>query len=287
LSRRQAPAPPAARVDLRGPAMDLRVEGLPPDTRVDCQTHGATVVFPLRKAVVEAVVMGREALVNRTRWMLLPAGRRLRLIGRSHGARVLVATAHPALIAKTAGLYAHVGFEAERFARWLQAPQLLPRTTWVDEIVQRYLFERQVCGGHENDATRFLEAEIIKEAYYLLRDREAGADRASTVQVHSPRVERALGHIEAHLFEPTQVARLARSVGASESTLLRAFKKELGCTPSVYWTRRRLDEALVLLESGHHSVAEVAASVGYENPSAFAAAFNRRFGQRPSSLFPR
>jgi hypothetical protein len=35
-------------------------------------------------------------------------------------------------------------------------PQRLPRTVWVDEILQRYLFERQVCGGFDNDATRFL-----------------------------------------------------------------------------------------------------------------------------------
>ena len=42
-----------------------------------------------------------------------------------------------------------------------------------------------------------------------------------------------------------------------------------------------------LLESGRHSVSEVATLVGYDNPSAFAHAFQLRFGRTPSELLPR
>jgi hypothetical protein len=48
----------------------------------------------------------------------------------------------------------------------------------------------------------FLETELAKEAYFLLRDREAGADRAPAVHRPSTTLERALTWIEAHLFEP-------------------------------------------------------------------------------------
>jgi len=246
-----------------------------------------TVLLPLRTSVVHAEVMGQTLLLDRTHWGLAPGRRRVKLTARTPGARMLLATAHPPLIERVVKAYAKMKLDGARFARWLEAPQLLPRTVWVDEIVQRYLFERQVCEGFDNDATRFLEAEIVKEAYYLLQDRDEGADRASFVQQHSPVLQRALEHVEAHLFESPSIDALARVAGASQSTLLRAFKRELGCTPSAYWRMRRLDEALVLLESGHRSVAEVAAEVGYDNPSAFAHAFQIRFGRAPSELLPR
>lgn len=267
--------------------MDLRVEGLSPGRSLRVDTRAVTVLFGLRTSVVQAQVMGQALRLDRTHWGLAPARRRVKMTAQTPGARILLATAHPPLIEKVVQTYAKMQMDGDRFARWLAVPQLLPRTVWVDEIVQRYLFERQVCGGFDNDATRFLEAEIVKEAYYLLQDREEGADRASFVQQHSPVLERALAHVEARLFEAPSIDALARAAGASQSTLLRAFKRELGCTPSAYWRMRRLDEALVLLESGHRSVAEVAAQIGYDNPSAFAHAFQVRFGRAPSDLLPR
>ncbi len=127
----------------------------------------------------------------------------------------------------------------------------------------------------------------MKEADFLLRDRDDGADRASLVQEHSGAVQRALAHIEAHLFEVPDIKALTRVSGASESTLLRAFKREIGCAPGAYWRMMRLDESVVLLESGRLTVAEVATRVGYDNASAFAHAFQLRFGRSPSELLPR
>ena len=99
-------------------------------------------------------------------------------------------------------------------------------------------------------------------------------------------MKRAVAWIEAHLFEPTGLVELARRAGASESTLLRSFRRELGCGPGEYWRARRLDEAVVLLRAERHSVAEVATRVGYDNPTSFAYAFRRRFGRSPSSFRP-
>mgnify|MGYP002140230461 CR=1 FL=1 len=55
---------------------------------------------------------------------------------------------------------------------------------------------------------------------------------------------------------------LPRVCRASASTVLRAFKKELGDAPLPYLRKRRLDESLLLLKSKRHSVGEVAAMVG-------------------------
>lgn len=266
--------------------MALFVDALPASGGWKRVLGGPTVVFPLRASVVEVICGERSMVLGRTSWGLAPQGATLHLRAQTPGGRVLLGTATAPLVARVVALYRELRLDGPRLARWLGELQELPRTVWVDEIVQRYLFERQVCGGHDNDATRFLEAEIIKEAYYLLRDREEGTDRASFVVAHPPTLERALTHIETHLFDAPDVRSLARAVGASESTLLRNFKRGMGCTPSAYWRMRRLDEALTLLESGRYGVAEVALMVGYDNPSAFTQAFQARFSRLPSDLVP-
>ena len=267
--------------------MDLRVEALTFDRPLQIRAAGAMVVFPLRTSVIDLEVRGERLLLDGTHFGVVPSGVRMSLRGRSPGARVLMTSAHPPLLAETIAQYERLGLEGERFHRWLETPQLLPRTVWVSEIVQRYLFERQACARHDNDVTRFLQVELVKEVYFLLRDRDDGADRASLVQKYSVRVQRALAYVEAHLFEVPSITAVARAAGASESTLLRAFKREVGCTPSAYWRMLRLDEAMVLLESGRHNVAEVALRVGYDNASAFTHAFQLRFGRAPSELVPR
>jgi AraC-like DNA-binding protein len=219
--------------------------------------------------------------------LLLPRDTLATLRASGSSARVAVLAFREPLLALVARMYGKIGVERRRLDRWTLRFELLPRTIWVHEIVHRYSFERYALGEHDNLATRFLETEILKEIYFLFRDREAGADRATAVRKHSACVERAIRHLEAHLFEPCTMTELAARAGASESTLLRAFQREIGCSPASYWRTRKLDEALILLRSGRHSIAEVAAHVGYENPTAFGFAFRRRFGRPPSSFKPR
>lgn len=80
---------------------------------------------------------------------------------------------------------------------------------------------------------------------------------------------------------------IARTCGSSESTLLRAFRRAFGVPPTTYVRNRRLEEALLLLESGRYTVSEVAVRVGYANLSAFTVAFRRRFRTAPSDVKPR
>lgn len=283
-SLRQAPAPPDERVELPGGPMSLRVESLLPGKPLRVDTRATSFTLSLRSAPVELRVRGERLPLDRTHWAIAPAGHRVAFEAQSPGARLLVLSAREDLFARVAKRYGPFGLDSARFADWRSVPQSLPRTVWVDEVAQRYLFERQVCGGGDNDATRFLETEIVKESYYLLRDRDEGSERGSLVQEHSAPLQRALAHIEANLFDSASVDALARAAGASQSTLLRTFKRELGCTPSAYWRMRRLDEALVLLQRADRSIAEVASLVGYRHASAFAHAFQLRFGLPPSSV---
>lgn len=174
--------------------------------------------------------------------------------------------------------------DARRFADVLAAPRILPRTRWVDELVQRYIFEREVCAKPASRAARFLEAELAKEVYFLGCEQLAQRTRTSVLHEGASVAVRARAWIEEHLFEPFRIETLVAMCGASESTVLRAFRKEHGVAPVVYLRRRRLEEAMQLLETGRYAVTEVATRVGYDNPSAFAAAFREQFGESPSRV---
>jgi AraC-like DNA-binding protein len=224
----------------------------------------------------------RDAL-DRASLAVVPRGTRAVAVATSPVAKILVLVPSPALVAKVVKTY-DGEIDARRFERYLATPAILPRTNWVNELYHRYVFERAVCKKTDNDATRFLESEILKELYFLSLSRDTERDRPSVVESETDLVRRARAAIEERLFEPDVVKRLARACGASESTLLRAFKRELGQGPLAYVRARRLDESMLLLKSRRHAVGEVALLVGYKTFAAFSAAFRARFGVSPSEV---
>jgi AraC-like DNA-binding protein len=76
----------------------------------------------------------------------------------------------------------------------------------------------------------------------------------------------------------------ARFAGASERTLERLFRSELGMTFGRWQQQARLLRALEILASGG-SVTNAALEVGFETPSAFIAMFKRSMGTTPAKYF--
>jgi AraC-like DNA-binding protein len=173
---------------------------------------------------------------------------------------------------------------AAGLAEHLSRELVLSRTRWFDEIAHRHLFEVDGCDRGGSRAARFLETEITKEVFFLVKERNEAQTRASVVQEGTDIVKRARAFIEHALFSPLSTSRIARSCRTSESSLLRAFKREVGVAPATFVRDRRLDEALLMLESGKYSASEVALRVGYAGLPAFSAAFSRRFGVAPSRV---
>ncbi len=221
---------------------------------------------------------------NRANLALVPANASYKIASRSPAARVLTLGLGPAALAAATREYAPY-VEARTFAAVLGVVRILPRTRWLDELIHRYVFERDQCEKHDSAAARFLETEMTKEIYFVGKEQLA-AVRARTSVVHEEDVlaRRAREHIEDHLFDAMRVADLARACHASESTLLRAFRRELGVAPIAYIRTRRLDESRLLLRAGRYTVGEVATRVGYANVAAFTTAFRRRFGELPSVI---
>jgi transcriptional regulator GlxA family with amidase domain len=75
---------------------------------------------------------------------------------------------------------------------------------------------------------------------------------------------------------------LAARIHVTPARLRRLFKEETGVCLGEWLTEQRLLRAAHLLTNSHLSVKEITHSVGYEHPSSFIRAFERRFTQAPT-----
>src|SRR5215470_14831295 len=95
-------------------------------------------------------------------------------------------------------------------------------------------------------------------------------------------VGKTLALMNRYPARPWPIAGLAREAGTSRSVLAERFRHYLGEPPMSYLTRWRLQLGAQMLASTSHSVAQIAAEVGYESEAAFNRAFKREFAEPPA-----
>ncbi|MBM7784019.1 AraC family transcriptional regulator [Tenggerimyces flavus] len=98
-----------------------------------------------------------------------------------------------------------------------------------------------------------------------------------------PRLAAVCAVLEADPGDNRPLAELGGEVGASERTLSRLFRAELGLTFPQWRTQLRLQQALILLAEGQ-PVTTVATRCGWATPSAFIDVFRRTLGTTPGTL---
>jgi AraC-like DNA-binding protein len=158
------------------------------------------------------------------------------------------------------------------------------QTVWIRELIFRYHFERFVAKARDNINTTFLENEMVKEIFYSFSDKSIARNGRPHFYQLSEFLQKTIAYMESHLSEEVDLERLAYMAGTSKSTLVRAFNKELGCTPAKFLWNRRLAEAKTLLETKELSVNAVSELVGFMNPASFTRAFKKAYGQTPREL---
>lgn len=95
-----------------------------------------------------------------------------------------------------------------------------------------------------------------------------------------PRLIDACAIASEQLHHSIPLAELARSIGASERSLSRLFRDELGMTYPQWRTNLRLLNAMILLSSDV-PVTRAASLCGWKTTSSFIDAFRRALGQTP------
>lgn len=106
--------------------------------------------------------------------------------------------------------------------------------------------------------------------------------RAGQLTLSGPeeRVQKILRRAESGT--PLNIRDLAREFHLSPSYLQRLFKHQTGVCMGEWLNEQRLQRAAHLLRHSYMSVKEIAHSVGYEHPSSFIRAFERRFTEAPA-----
>jgi transcriptional regulator GlxA family with amidase domain len=87
-----------------------------------------------------------------------------------------------------------------------------------------------------------------------------------------------------HLAGPITIADLAAAIAVSPKTLSRRIGAATGLSPVRFLQRRRIQEAVHLIETTTMTVEAVAARVGYQDSTALRKIIRRELGTTPSTL---
>ena len=102
--------------------------------------------------------------------------------------------------------------------------------------------------------------------------------------IRDPKIGRALAAIHRQPGHRWSVENLAVVARTSRSIFAEQFRSVVGMSPARYVTRWRMHVASIWLQTERHTVAEVAARVGYDSEASFSRAFKRILGAPPSEF---
>lgn len=133
------------------------------------------------------------------------------------------------------------------------------------------VFEEKRAGYHYTASA--LLAEILKECYL----------QNVSERVPSPKIERAMAYMKAHLDDPELTIRdCAKASYISEVYFRRLFRAAYGMAPQAYLIKLRIARAVGLMSGGYYSIKEVATLSGYRDYKYFSTEFKRIKGISPS-----
>lgn len=124
----------------------------------------------------------------------------------------------------------------------------------------------------------------LQLASALLRLRGAQSAKPPTGRLAPWQLRRLTEHIMARLDQELSLVELASLLELTPYHVCRAFKRSTGLPPLRWQMQQRIDRSAELLRHTRLPVSEVAATVGYADPSAFAAAFKNIVGASPTEF---
>lgn len=130
-----------------------------------------------------------------------------------------------------------------------------------------------------------ISRERLRNAY---NGNQVAGDQVATPDRKSPDerlLERVLKVIEANLSNPDlTIEMVAKAAGLSRVHLFRKLKELTNQAPTAYIRNVRLQKAADIMRQKRGSIAEIAKSVGFENPGSFTTCFHNMYGVSPSEF---
>ena len=158
---------------------------------------------------------------------------------------------------------------------------LLPTVTTLPPNEEfRALLDRIVAEYQARDefAAAMIGAYLFQFAVLLQRELRRGAAPGLPESAAVAQLRRVL---DEHITSPAPLRERAREVHMSESHFCHQVKALLGVAPKTYVREQRIARACQLLHSTSLSIEQIAASLGYDQPTSFFRAFKRTTGVTP------
>ena len=95
------------------------------------------------------------------------------------------------------------------------------------------------------------------------------------------RIAKILSYISQHISEKTNLDNMAEEMCLSKDHMIRIFRQSTGETPGTYITRKKIEQAELLLITTDIPVKNIAAQLGFEDVSYFIRLFRRHLGITP------
>lgn len=142
-------------------------------------------------------------------------------------------------------------------------------------------------GIHRNSIRKIYQHGKIMEFLSILMDTPNSEKEAEAIcpfvidSVEMEKMKEARDIIIDRMVDPPSLKELSRMVGTNEFKLKVGFKSVYNNTVYGYLSDYRMEYARKLLTVDNARIKEVAAEVGYSNPSHFIAAYKKRYGITP------
>ena len=133
----------------------------------------------------------------------------------------------------------------------------------------------------ENDPNMDFLIELTTQEliYELLK--QQGCYEILAQDIHHP-INKAIRMMQSDRINQLNVSDIADELDMSLANFSQRFKQMMDITPKEYLTRQKMNKSKQLLRN--HPVHEVAAEMGYENPSHFIRLFKEEFGITPKQF---
>ena len=179
-------------------------------------------------------------------------------------------------------------FDGEKPKFWKELDYPLKKDSFQEDasaLVKAYFLSVAKFFEHKTALSEEILAVKLKEIILLLLQTEESLHLNLIIRrLFSNKTFSFRKVIDANLYEPLDLQRLAAMTNNSMASFKRKFNKVYNSTPAKYITKKKLEKARSTLAFSQNSIKEICYDCGFINPSSFSRMFKNEYGCSPTEF---